>query len=264
MDYNFIGYCLAAIGLRFRYRFVVALLKSLNDSTENHQIVNYNAETDFGLLGAPGPCTECGMEPAFVSAECALNLPALSIKPFEEALAHLASEFRGRPSPCLSSALDRDDAVCLEFFADELVKAFRVAAAVPQDSSKIDTSMCFAQHGRSLQRVARWSQANVCTYEQMRFDVDASGKFWPTRRMEMASASVGAIVKRNLPDFEAGAVAGNLRPLGNQSALTRNDDCRLKQPFEIQFFKSRCSALHNAEYVGTAFRPRAERRSDHS
>jgi hypothetical protein len=241
-----------------------ALLKSLNDSTENHQIVNYNAEVDFGLLSAPGLCTERGMEPAFVSAERALDLPALAVNPFEEALSHLAPEFCFWPPPCLSSALDRNNAVRFEFAADEFMKSFRVAAAIPQDTPKLDAPMCFAQHSRSLQCVTRGSQIDVCADEQMGIDVNAGCKLGPTWRMKAAFASMGTVIKRGQPNLESGAVAGNLRPLGNQAVLTRNDDSGLEQAFEIQFFKRRCSALHKAEYVGTIFRPRTERRSDHS
>ncbi len=180
-------------------------------------------------------------------AENTLDLPALSIQALEESPAHLAPVLRGRPAARFSPAFDGDKAVGFEFIADEAVEIFRVATAIPQHAPETNAPVGFAQHGGSLQGVARGSQVRVGADKQVGFNIDASREFGPARRMKAVFSPMRTVVKRNLASLESSAIPGDLRPLGDQFVLARNLNRGLQQALEVQFFKRRCSALHSAE-----------------
>ena len=189
---------------------MTALLKTSDNPTENHQVVNDDPDVSFSLLSGPEPRANVRSEAALVATKGAFNLPTLSEQALEKSSFHLAPVFLRGPFSSLHSALDGNKTVGFQFVSDQLVELFGVATSVPNDPSKVDATVSLTDHGGSFECIARRADAHTRTNNQVGVHVDARGKFGPTRNEKCAFASSGAEIKRGVPDLKPGAVANHL------------------------------------------------------
>lgn len=124
--------------------------------------------------------------------------------------------------------------------------------------------MSVSQRFGRLQRIAAGADGDAGADDDVRRDVHAGSQLGPARDEEMLVASPGAEIEGGVSDFKARAVAGQLRPVGDQPAALGTGEDVIQESIKGLFFKRRVSALQSVEYVGTTVRPKTARRSDQS
>ena len=182
-----------------------------------------------------------------MTTEGAFNLPALSVQTFEEPALHLPPVLCRRPFACLRSTFNGHQTMSFQFVTHQFMKGFGITSAVPDHAPKVNASMRFADDCCGFYRVARWTNGDAGTDDQMGIQIHAGTQFWPTGHVEFAFSPAGPEIKRSMSDFVSGAVADHLRTGADQTFLASSTDGVLQQTFEVCFFKSRCSALQSAE-----------------
>ena len=199
-----------------------------------------------------------------MTAEHTLDLPALSVEALEESALHLPAVSGLRPASGFLAALDRNQAVRAQVHADEGMHFFGITSAIPKHTPNAHAAGGFQQNFRRLQRVAARSNADLRAQHEVAVNVNATGQLGPARNRKTFVTALGTKIMRGMSYFEACAIAGHLNACGDQFPKTGAADELVKKCVDRAFFKSLVSARHNVEYVGTSFKPRHARRSDHS
>lgn len=222
---------------------LLALLKPLCGTLEDHQVVSQNAEQTFSLLRSVVSGPQGRTEPSLVTADDALGLPTLPIDALQKAAFHLPPIFGfGPPTARVAPVQGNDRAANPQFLAAEPVVAFAVITRVAQQPGEVKVTNGLA-HGRGKLRVVIARSADhVRAGDQVRLGVADQRELGPAATPKTAETATIDEVGADVMAFQAGGVDGPFGLGGQQPQFAGTSENGLQQSGKSPFFSRRSSA----------------------
>jgi hypothetical protein len=212
--------------------------------------VGEHTEVAFSLSRGIRPTTQRTAKPSFVTRDCRLHLPSLTVDPtmprtlrlLAESFHHLSSIRGLRPLAALASTVQRDHRRAdFEVLAAIPVVRFAIEGGIGQHAVPGHGQRRLSHDRTQLWRIVGRTGGHRGSGDEVTGGIDRDGELGPETRSVAASGPLEE-VSRGVAAFEARAVHGGRRRWADQAAVGCGRGGTVEEANDLPFLSSRWAA----------------------